>query len=362
MRSRKKSVKQKPVTTKSVKCLTLNMDNSKELNYNGNPGERTYVRQMNERKKSYHDLLKKYKHRNNSVTGSFKPTINYNSKLLLDEKTYNSMEREIAKLHSPNYGSFTCRNKDDSSFTRHKLLDRSKEEYIKMKQIQSKDCTFKPQLNKVTQHIVESKRKSVSSKGSNSASKTREEVFTNLYNYSKSHNKRLENFAQKLLKKQCPFKPTLNSSRSTKSKDFESKRKEYLKKLEKHRREHCKTIHAIEKPTNNTFVPQITKSRSGTRSRSKSGGKSVHEDLYQDSKIRQQKHLDQKSKLVYYERKRQFSKYLSKKGQKAYSGIQKRSKSRKIMDKIKAERCKDLFTKLDDDGDGYISSQKIDIL
>lgn len=32
------------------------------------------------------------------------------------------------------------------------------------------------------------------------------------------------------------------------------------------------------------------------------------------------------------------------------------------MEKIKNERCKELFEKLDDDKDGYISAQKIDIL
>ena len=45
-----------------------------------------------------------------------------------------------------------------------------------------------------------------------------------------------------------------------------------------------------------------------------------------------------------------------------YPGVHKRSNSSKIMQKIKIQRCKDLFKKLDDDQDGYISSQKIDIL
>jgi hypothetical protein len=40
----------------------------------------------------------------------------------------------------------------------------------------------------------------------------------------------------------------------------------------------------------------------------------------------------------------------------------KRSRSRKLVDKIKAQRIKELFTKLDDDKDGYISAQQIDIL
>lgn len=40
----------------------------------------------------------------------------------------------------------------------------------------------------------------------------------------------------------------------------------------------------------------------------------------------------------------------------------KRSRSRKLVDKIKAHRIKELFIKLDDDQDGVISAQKIDIL
>lgn len=42
--------------------------------------------------------------------------------------------------------------------------------------------------------------------------------------------------------------------------------------------------------------------------------------------------------------------------------MSKKSKSRKITDQIKEKRLRGLFEKLDDDFDGYISSQKINIL
>lgn len=272
------------------------MDSSKDLHYQANSGQRTYVRNVNERKKSYNSLLKKYKQRNNSVTCTFKPSINPNSKFLLDEKSYHSLEREIARINRSNHGSFTCRNLHDSSLSRDRLLDRSKEEYIKIKKkLEKRDCTFKPRLNKVSQELAAKRKESLSSQRSNSDSKTKDEVFTKLYTDSLEHSKRIETLAQKLMKKQCPTKPTLGSSKSTKPKDFEESKKKYLRMLEKHRREHCKSGLNIEKKTSQKlFIPSIGKSRSNTRSRSRSNGKSVHENLYQDSKVRQQRKVDDK--------------------------------------------------------------------
>lgn len=45
-------------TVTSVKNLFTNSRNSKDLQYNANPGERSYVRQINQRKVSYRSLLK----------------------------------------------------------------------------------------------------------------------------------------------------------------------------------------------------------------------------------------------------------------------------------------------------------------
>jgi hypothetical protein len=81
-----------------------------ELQYQANSGQRMYVRQLNERKKSYHNLLTKFKKRNNSVTNTFKPNINTHSKFLLEEKSYKSLERELGEINRTNFGSFTCRN------------------------------------------------------------------------------------------------------------------------------------------------------------------------------------------------------------------------------------------------------------
>ena len=73
---------------------------------------------------------------------------------------------------------------------------------MKMKQeTMKKECTFKPQLSKLTRKIMSKKRQgSLSSKRSNSGSRKNEEVFNKLYEDSKEHKKRLKYMARKLLK------------------------------------------------------------------------------------------------------------------------------------------------------------------
>lgn len=99
---------------------------------------------------------------------------------------------------------------------------------------------------------------------------------------------------------------------------------------------------------NNIPIKNKGKSESKSRSSERSNSKSLHDYLY-------------KCRKVYQERRQKFSKYLNRRPVN-YPGVHKRSNSSKIMQKIKIQRCKDLFKKLDDDQDGYISSQKIDIL
>lgn len=222
-----------------------------------------------------------------------------------------------------------------------------------------KECTFKPQLNRVTKKIVKSRRLgSNSSLRSNSGSKN-EEVFSKLYEDSKEHKKRINKIAQGILKStDFSSKKSLNTSRPTKLKDFESKRLSLLKNMQSKRKDQCKTSAIVSKSTRKSVGPIANKSNSRTRSRS--GGKSVHEDLYIDSKVRQQRVVDDKCRQIYQERKSKFNRYLNKKP--TNYAVRHRSKSRKIMQKIKVQRCRDLFEKLDNDQDGYISSQKIDIL
>lgn len=358
-KSRKISAKRPTEGVTSLKKFSMTTD-KQSLHYQANSGQRMYVRQINERKKSYHDLLVKFKKRNNSITNIFKPSINPHSKFILEEKSYRSLERELGQINTTNFGSFTCRNLNEDNSSRDRLLERSKDEYIKMKQeIVDKECTFKPQLNRVTKKIVKSKRVgSNSSLRSNSGSKN-EEVFSKLYEDSKEHKKKINKIAQSMLKSSdINNKKSLNTSRSTKLKDFELKRQSFLKNLQCKRKDHCKTSLIATKPTRKSIGTKANKSNSRTRSRS--GGKSVHEDLYIDSKVRQQRIVDDKCRQIYQERKSKFNRYLNKKP--TNYAVRHRSKSRKIMQKVKIQRCTDLFQKLDNDQDGYISSQKIDIL
>ena len=117
------------------------------------------------------------------------------------------------------------------------MIERTMDEYIKMKQmLESSECTFRPKLNKVSEKLSGKRKKSESR--SNSGGRSKNEVFDKLYEDSKSHGKRLEAYTQRMLKKSCPFKPSLANSKSFKSKDFETKRNIYLKKLIKHKKEH----------------------------------------------------------------------------------------------------------------------------
>jgi len=120
-------------------------------------------------------------------------------------------------------------------------MDRSKEEYIHMKRdIMDRKCTFKPKLNKLSQRIVNSiRQESGSTRRSGSGSRTTEEVFNKLYEDSKQHKKRLKAMTKKLLKNSSPsFKHSISSNKTSKQKDFESKNSSYLRKLEKHRKDH----------------------------------------------------------------------------------------------------------------------------
>jgi hypothetical protein len=83
-----------------------------------------------------------------------------------------------------------------------------------MKQdIMEKECTFKPQINRVTKKITRSKRVgSYSSRHSNSVSQTNREVFNKLYEDSKEDKKKIGTVAHSILKSSTNnSKHTLNS-------------------------------------------------------------------------------------------------------------------------------------------------------
>lgn len=100
-----------------------------------------------------------------------------------------------------------------------------------------------------------------------------------------------------------------------------------------------------------------------SRSNSRSIGRSVHDALYNDFKVRHIKQEISSRNGGYPDRKKKLNKYLNSKDNVMENHKRKPStKSRNIMDQIKIKRCQELFEKLDDDEDGYISAQKIDIL
>lgn len=178
-----KRLQYKPSTTKNSsknRFLLASFENTiKSPIYTGNSGEKAYVRQTNQKKQSYQDAFAKYKKRHKSLAPpSFKPKINPHSKWVLDEKAYNSLERSMNDHKNPrgsNFSSFTCKNTrplkmNDLSTSREKLMDRSRDEYLKLKQRMKKnDCTFKPKINYHSKKLASSKRgKSANSENSNS--------------------------------------------------------------------------------------------------------------------------------------------------------------------------------------------------
>lgn len=197
-----KTVTTRPTTAlnkTSQRFLLSSFDTAKGIQYNGDNCQSKYVKNVNQRKKSYHSLLKKYKKRHNSINPAFKPTINPHSKWLLDEKSYKSLER-VLKNHNGtgNYSSFSCRNHNkisfnDNSVQKDRLVDRSKDEYILMKQNLIKDeYTFKPRINKHSEQLASSKRsKSASSVSQGKSSKNNnEDIHDRLYNESLEQSKR----------------------------------------------------------------------------------------------------------------------------------------------------------------------------
>ena len=79
-----------------------------------------------------------YKKRHNSVSNAFKPFINPHPQWMLDEKSYASPERVLKVYDGSNLSVLSCRNKKlmsltDLSISNEKLIDRSKDEYIRDK-------------------------------------------------------------------------------------------------------------------------------------------------------------------------------------------------------------------------------------
>lgn len=309
-------------------------------------------------------MLKKYKKRTNSVNNGFHPKINPHSKFILEEKSFNSLERDTSRINKSLAGSFTCRNKSSFNFqdpntSKERLADKTRDEYIRIKQqLYKTECTFKPHLNNRSREIA-----SNSSNRSGSGKRTNDAIYDRLYQDAKDHQHRLEHYSRSQLKKNYPFKPSvLNTSRSTKAKDFDKYRKQYLKKVLKTKEPGMRSVANLDKLKNTTsFVPHGNKSRSGTRSRSRSNNKSVYDELYNDAKNRQLGKMSGVYRKILMDRKKHFSKYLNKKPVHT-PGAVKRSKSKKIINTVRKQRCKELFSKLDDDNDGYISAHKIDIL
>ena len=232
------------------------------------------------------------------------------------------------------------------------------------KMLEENEWTFKPKLNHVSKNLAKTKRntsKSVSR--TENKLKSKEVVFNKLYHDSKHKiDINIESLTQKFAKnKGINFRNNvLQSCRSTKAKDFDNFRTKYVNRFNKFRKEHSKSIWNVNDSTSQKLlIPKAKKSKSGSRSRSK--GVSVHDQLFNDSKIKQFNEYQEKYRLLFSKNKQGFSKYLTKKPV-AKKQVIKKSKSRKITDQIKVKRLQTLFEKLDDDNDGYISSQKINIL
>ena len=188
-------------------------------------------------------------------------------------------------------------------------------------------------------------------------------MFNKLYHDSKhSIDTKIESLTQRFVKnKVMSFKPNvLHSSKSTKSKDFEAFKAKYINRFNKFGKDHSKSICTLnDKTTQKIVVPKARESKSGSRSRSK--GSTVHDQLSNESKLKQYNQYQEKYRLLFSKSKQGFTKYLTKKPS-TKKPVKKKSKSRRITDQIKEKRLRTLFEKLDDDYDGYISSQKINIL
>ena len=214
--------------------------------------------------------------------------------------------------------------------------------------ISQNDCTFRPRISKQSKRLVSSKR-SKSGSSNNQESSPSNDIHTRLYKESLQHKKQMERFKKKYISKSFKEKSDFSSSskifscHSIKNNDNHN----YMKAIGKCRKS-CESNKSVR-----------SKSRPKSKSHSRSTGRSVHESLYNDSKIRKAKNEYGYAKY-YKERKKKFSKYLTKGG--LDFGKRRKSRSKQIMEKVKYQRLKELFEKLDDDQDGYISAEKIDIL
>ncbi|CAI2385993.1 unnamed protein product [Moneuplotes crassus] len=358
---KKANIVKKGLPFGSLKKFSVNYD-SKDISYQGASCENVFQRQVNKRRKSRQSLVNKYKKRNNSVTCSFKPTINSHSKFIIEDKSYRSLERDYSDKDVSQNGSQTCKNAYDKNITKQRIIGKVYKENIPTNQKKNieRECTFKPKLNKLSRKIVKSIRgDSLSSRKSGSGSRTSKEIFNKLYEDSKEHKKRLELMTKKAQKSSPNFKPEISTSRTTKSKDNNKRSFLCPKQFEKFRKEGCKSRYGMAKPFHKHTNIRNKRSPSGSNSRSIS--KTINDLFIKDSRVNTSRIINGECKRIYQDSKIKFTKYLNRK-RTAHPTTHQRSKSSKIMQKIRAKRCKELFDKLDSDKDGLISSEKIDIL
>lgn len=181
--------------------------------------------------------------------------------------------------------------------------------------VENKETRFVPKLSYATERLIKKKQdQSRSSSRAESKLKSKELIINKLLHDSRHEiDTKIESLTHRSIKnKPISFKPSvLHSSKSTKSKEFENFKAKYMNRFNKFKKEHCKSISTLnDKAAHKIVVPKVRESRSGSRSKSK--GTTVHDKLFNDSKLKQYNQYQEKYRQLFTKSKQVLTKYLSK--------------------------------------------------
>lgn len=101
--------------------------------------KKTDPKALKQRKKAYHKLLEKYRQRNNSMSYALRTSDARQSKFIIEDKSFRTVEREFSKRSRSGNQPLTCRSRSPFGFldplnTKESFFAKTNDEFLRMKQ------------------------------------------------------------------------------------------------------------------------------------------------------------------------------------------------------------------------------------
>jgi len=225
-------------------------------------------------------------------------------------------------------------------------------------QMEMKDCSFKPQITKMSERIINEKKKTMTDISAVSASASASERdfnkdnFAQLYDEAQRRRDRQQHVYDNCIRNEFSFRPDIGTNKYRPKSDHNDK--EFLERLVNSRKDTEETLREMRKKQSEPkdpktgqpfFKPQTGRAPAKSRN---TAALPIGEYLF-STRVEME---NMKKKMVEEEDKK-------------WDSVSKQrfsdDSSEKILQNMKERRLKDIFTTLDHDGDNVISANKIDI-